>query len=106
MQGKFFKDISGSCTNCGNDLVAGGYIKYNTKDEIEEVLCSACKEIETLTKVKKSELIVKRLVGWFFKGYYEVVSTKNIHITTLSLSEKELSDFVINPNIDVKIVYN
>ena len=103
MQEKFLKSITGKCSTCGNDLIEGGYIYYNGKDEIEGVKCNACHDIADITKVKKAQLYVEKLYGWFCRKHYKVLSVNNLFMKHTVLTEKEVMDFVIDPNIDIKI---
>ena len=107
MEELYSQSIQGCCAICKCELGNGGYIYLNSQSSITKLLCPVCRDFEKeeKTTVKKGRLVVKRLTGLFGwqKGWYEILSARNLIIKDSIIKEQELLKLVDNPNVEVVV---
>lgn len=101
----FNPQATGTCHKCG-EHIHGGYMVVDDDNQVSKVLCPLCRDFEKDLDIKKAKVVLKQAPStWFWKKYYEVVSSKNILFKVPILDYKEVHRLVLCKDIDVDIKY-
>ena len=96
----------GSCNKCKNKLEHGGFLVMDDDNQVSQILCDTCKDIQDEIEIQKAKVTVRQVRGrWFWNKYYEVISSKNILFKSPVITYAELHRLVLCKDIDVDIKY-